>query len=206
MANDKQAKLLTTAEKLRKFKLFNEKLEVFRRGRFFEQLSGPDHSVTMNFGVGQPTTVEMRSADEEAVLALVTTLRFFVQPRDGIMPTQIADIYDTLQVESRAKESARQAAEAIETYLDTPTANSVNYETLTHRRIFEVFMYGGIAHANEDKREEYEIWMSGPMSGILNWFFRDIAAYIVSVLTSFYQMNQRTIEFLESEGRSSLKP
>src|ERR1035441_2037719 len=106
MKKPNQPKPMSVAEKLQKLKLFNEKVDVVRRGRFFQQVS-PEHSVKIHFGQNEPLKIEKRGADEEAVLALAITLRFFVQPGDGIMLKQIADIYDSLPVEDMAKQSAR---------------------------------------------------------------------------------------------------
>ena len=74
---------------------------------------------TINFEADMPLNVEKRGPDEDAVLALVTSLRFFVQPRDGISLEQIASLYDSLPVEERARESARSTVESLRNYLDS---------------------------------------------------------------------------------------
>jgi hypothetical protein len=109
---------LGTTEKLQKLKLFNEKIEVLRRRNFIQQVFQPNHGVTINFGRPEPLTFERRGADEEALHAFATTLRFFVQPRDGITIEQIAKIYESLPVEDEAKRSARAAADSLDGYLD----------------------------------------------------------------------------------------
>jgi hypothetical protein len=75
----------------------------------------------------------------------------FYQQRDGISLEQIAELYETLPVEDRAKQSARTAVKALNQYLDSLTEFTVANEKLTNRRLFEVVMYGVLAHANEDK-------------------------------------------------------
>ena len=71
------------AEKIQKLKLFNSKVEIFRRGRFVEQVFSPNKlGVTVNLKASLRFEIQKRGADEDAVLALVTPLRFFVQPRD----------------------------------------------------------------------------------------------------------------------------
>jgi hypothetical protein len=67
-------------------------------------------------------------------------LRFFVQERDGISLRQVADIYDNLPVEDLPKQSARSAVDSIDKYLDSPVGVVFNDETITHRRLFDVFM------------------------------------------------------------------
>lgn len=92
--------------------------------------------------------------DEEARLAVVSTLRMFVQPGDGISIEQIAVLYESLPVEvdPKAKESARKAADGLKEYFAQTTGITFQGHVLTNWRLFEVFMYGNLAHANDDKR------------------------------------------------------
>lgn len=193
----KAAKVLSTPEMLQKLKLFNEKIETVKRGRFVPQVFRPDHGITMHFDSEKPLLIEKRGADEEAILALATTLRFFVQERDGISLRQVADIYGNLPVEDLAKQSARSAVDSVEQYLDTALPVVFNNEAITNRRLFEVFMYGGIAHANEDKRAEYETWARGPAGAMMQMYFEEIVARLLQVIVSFQMMNERTIQALQ---------
>jgi hypothetical protein len=186
------------SEAIQKLKLFNAKIETLRRGTFIPKVFHEDHGVTMNFSAESPVTVEKCGADEEATLALAVTLRFFVQERDGISLEQVARIYDSLPVPDQYKQSAQRAFESIEVYMDSPAGFNFNGETVTNRRLFNVFMYGGLAHANDDKRTEYEAWINSPVSLMMQYFFEDVAAHMVGAIVSFYAMNARTIEFLET--------
>ena len=58
-------------------------------------------------------------------------------------------------------------------------------------------MYGGLAHANNDKYPQYEALMQGPFASAAETCFADIAANIMHVIGSFYKMNERTIQMLE---------
>ncbi len=59
-------------------------------------------------------------------------------------------------------------------------------------------MYGGLAHANEDKEPRYREWMKGEAAPIMQFLFEDIAAQILQRAGSYYMMNQRTIAVLEA--------
>jgi len=59
-------------------------------------------------------------------------------------------------------------------------------------------MYGGFAHANDGKRAEYEAWTNSSVSLMMQYFFEDVAAHMVQAIVSFYAMNARTIDFLET--------
>ena len=172
-------------------------MEIFRRGRFVEQVFSPNKlGVTVNLAPSLRFEIEKRGADEDAVLALVTPLRFFVQPRDGINLQQIVEIYDNLPVEDSAKQSARRAVDSVNNYLDSPLGFSFNGKEFSNRQVFETFMYGGLAHANDDKKLQYEEWMQGPFASVFQFFFENIAANIVQKIVSFYTMNERTIGLL----------
>ena len=194
----KPSKSLSMSEMLQRLKLFNEKIETVRRGRFVPQVFRPDHGVTLNFATEKPLKVEKRGADEDAILALAITLRFFCQEKDGISLRQIADIYESLPVEEMDKKSARSAADSVDKYLNTPFPFVINGGAITKRRLFEVFMYGGLAHANDDKRLEYQNWIKSPIVSMMQFYFEDIVAHMLQVIVSFQGMNERTIEMLQS--------
>lgn len=191
---------LSTAEKLHKLRLFNEKAEVLRRRNFTHQVFRPNHGFTLNADFEkQQASVERRGADEESLHAFVTTLRLFVQPRDGIMIDQIADIYESLPVEDMAKQSARAAANSLEDFFNSPVGLNMFGEDITRRRLFEVFMYGNLVHANDDKRQAYERWTRDPFAAaFLTTFLEETIAQVTNFIFSFRQMNDRTIEQLES--------
>jgi hypothetical protein len=169
------SKPLSRNQQVQKLKLFNEKIDLIRRGRFAALVSRPDHGFTLSLAAGAPMTVEKRGADEESTLALVTTLRFFVQERDGVTIAQIADLYDALPVEELAKTSAREAANANEEYLSRPCGVGLNGTNYTNREIFDIFMYGGLAHANEEKRPKYKTLMGSPAAPMMQFLFEDTA-------------------------------
>jgi hypothetical protein len=198
MANEKPLLSASGSEAAQKLKLFNAKIETLQRGSFMPKVH-KDHGFTVNFSAEEPVSVEKRGADEEATLALALTLRFFVQGRDGISLEQISKIYEGLPLPDQYKQSARRAFENVEAYMESPAGFIFNGTTVTNRRLFEVFMYGGLAHANDDKRAEYESWMKSPLGGVMmQYFFEGIAANMVQVIVSFYAMNARTIQFLET--------
>ena len=48
-------------------------------------------------------------------------------------------------------------------HLDGETHINFNGEKLTRRRIMDVFVYGGLSHANEEKRRLWKTWMNSPV-------------------------------------------
>ena len=51
-------------------------------------------------------------------------------------------------------------------FLDSPDEVlhiKVNNKEFSKREIYEIFIYGGLAHANEVKKKIYDEWMANPM-------------------------------------------
>ena len=198
MANNKRPK--TISEAIQRLKLFNEKATTLQGRKYIPMVTSPNNSFTVRFS---PDAVEYHTqgADEEARLAVVSTLRMFVQPRDGISAEQMAELYEALsvKVDPKAKESARKAADSFKVYFAQPTGITFQTDVLTNERLFEVFMYGNLAHANDDKRAEYEKWMKHPAAAaLMPVFFDDIVAVLLRGIFSSHAMNERTIQHLET--------
>jgi hypothetical protein len=60
-------------------------------------------------------------------------------------------------------------------------------------------MYGKLAHANADKRREYEKWMNhhSAVAPVLWVTFEQIVAKTIQVIISYRAMNTRTIQQLQ---------
>lgn len=181
-----------------KLKLFNEKADLLRRSRFVSQVFRPDHGFTVHFHYDRPSETERRGADEEATLALATTFRFFVHKSDGIELGQVAELYEALPVPDIDKQRARHAVESVRKFLSSPCEFRINGKTILRRRLLFVFLYGGLSHANEDKRKEYERWMRSDLAPIMQSLFEETVAAVLRVIVSFQGMNTRTIELLGS--------
>jgi hypothetical protein len=199
---------LTVQEAKRRLRLYNEKTEVLRNRNFRKQVFIEDHGVEINFRAGAPITATKRGADEEATEALALNLRFFVQERDGISLKQMAELYQQLPVPAEDVKRVLAAVKSVDAFLDSEIEQPrivTDGVPLTNRRLFETFMYGLLAHANQDKNEQYERWRNAPaMLTILETLFEEIVAGLLNVIWSFHQTNLRAIQTLESESDTRL--
>jgi hypothetical protein len=195
MANNRRP--ATIGEAIQRLKLFNEKLQTLRERKFIPQMR--NNSFTLTFS-SNTATWETEGPEEESRLAMASTLRMFVQPQDGINAEQIAELYESLPVEvdPKAKESARKAANGLKEYFAKPTDITFQGEVLTNGRLFEVFMYGNLAHANDDKRADYEKWTKHPGGVPMKIFFDGIVIDLLKSIFSFHSMHERTIQQLET--------
>ncbi len=185
---------------LQRLKLFNEKAEGIRRGRFANQVFHPKHGFTwLTPGDGSMET-EWHGADEDATKALALDLRYFIwsQNRDGINLKQVLELYETLPVCEPDKRTVKDLVNSLESALDAD-AIIIGTEPVTWRRLLEVFMYGGLAHANDDKRALYKRWMkTESLATLMLYNFEKIVKAMVYVICQVRHVNERVIKALES--------
>jgi len=162
--------------------LFNDKAEKLRNHSFTKKVKD-GFGITVSAKKGEPITIEKRFPTDESVESFVLTLRFFIQERDASSFKNMAKIYSKLPEYSKEKTTFLNVHKGFNDYLDSPDKQlnfSENGETFTNRRIFEIFLYGGLAHANEDKKRIYDRWMANSLvSPILQEEFINVTSYIL---------------------------
>lgn len=191
----------TAGEAVEKLRLFNDKAEKLYRCSFIEKVFREDHGVSVEFGLNRPLEVNKRGSDEEATAAFCCTLRFFLQQRDGIFYDHIRDLYNVLPVPENDKEAVRRWRDKLIAFLDERTELRLHGDNPSNGRLLEIFIYGDLAHANQDKRETYNAWMNTPMDPLMELYFEDIAAEVFRIIYEMTNLNRRTIEYLQTLRR-----
>ena len=162
--------------------LFNEKAAKLEKSAFVRFVR--TRKLGFRFeNVGAHVRVYVNEPDPETVDAFVLTLRFFVQDNDSISFRRISDLYDTLPLEPGFIAQVHEGRAAINRRLDRSSNMSVDGRELTTREVFEVFLWGGLAHANPAKKAEFDAWARdpylGPMMGLVfNSTLVDLLGYI----------------------------
>jgi leucyl-tRNA synthetase len=181
------------AQGLRKLRLFNQKADVVASSQFASQVFRPEAGLTVNFRADAPQ-FELRGADPEAIRSLALTLRFFLQEQDGVSFWQLNRIYDELGVSDKLKERATLAIRALDTSLSTIAVN-LRGESVTYRRVLDVFLYGSLAHSRGREATEYERWMQSPHYEPFMWlFFQRAGAELLRAAAWFRTLNDEVIE------------
>ena len=189
----------STQDALQRLRFFNEKAAELKRLSFIAKVSAEDAGFTAHFEPSQ-LQVEKRGADQESTAALVLTLRFFLQERDGIQLEQIEQLYQQIDVPAENRYWVSENLKDHQAFLDRPTGVSIDEKPITNRMLLETFIYGHFAHANADKRTEYEIWKSGPFGLILEGLFEYVVAEVMRYIFWLQAMNAETIKILEAQG------
>jgi len=145
-------------------KLFNEKASKLEGLSFtksiFEQRSG----VTISGEQGQFVKAERFGPDDESIDSFLFTLRFFVQDNENTSFKNMADIYDKLKVSADLIQKFNEARNKTNEFLDNkPTPVKIGDTALNYRYVYEVFLWGGLAHANKNKKVIYDNWLANPI-------------------------------------------
>ncbi len=97
------------------------------------------------------------------------TFRFFIQDNEATSLRNIAALYTAENIDAQQRKYFHTARNAINEMLDDLNFMnlSINGVGPTNRRIMEVFVYGGLAHSNEEKYQTYKEWMGDPLVAVV---------------------------------------
>ncbi len=155
-------------------KLFIEKADKLKNSTFIKRIldnSGVDFSM----GYGKPTTAMLRGPDTENTDAFILTFRFFIQDNEKISLRNIKDIFHSSIATDEEKTNYDQARTNLNAYLDGETMFTIGHK-ITRRELMDVFIYGGLSHANPQKKAIYDKWMD---TDILAQFMRNEFSVII---------------------------
>lgn len=152
---------MDVAEAIKTLRLFNEKADKLEGLSFTKNLSGS--GITISGKQGEAIQAQRQGPDDEAIDAFVLTIRFFVQDNETISFRNMAELYAGLPVGKDLVDKFNDARTKTNAALDKPSPIKLNNTELTFRAIFEVFLWGGLAHANPTKKAVYDTWVPNPI-------------------------------------------
>jgi hypothetical protein len=182
---------------LRRLHVFNEKADKLKRSRFKAAMFDQPTGVTLSWTAEtSDATTEIRGPDEEAVDAFILTLRFFLRDPDGISFNKLAEIYDAPGIPPELCERLHQLRDALNAHLaGQPLVQiNVNGESLTRGRILNVFIYGDLAHTNEEKQAAFAVWNAHPMArALLQNEFHALVAEVFNCILYVQHLNKQLL-------------
>lgn len=121
--------------------------------------------------------------DEEARDALLLTARMFVQNNDPVSFGNMAKLEGDPGVSEEWKERVRDVRAALNGYLDSPSAFDIDGKRYTHREIFNVFLYGGLAHTDPKLAPVYRLWRDNKLAfPMINWEFHQVVVELLQAV------------------------
>ena len=142
---------------IRTLRLFNEKADKLLDLRFTSALKD-NVEVTRTYPGPNDYTVVRTGPGSEEIEAFVLTLRFFLQNNEPISIANVAALYENLDVAADLKASVSETRAKLNEFLDGGAVTFWHVEKLTRRRIMDVFLYGGLAHAQRQKKDIFDQW------------------------------------------------
>lgn len=150
-----------TEKQIHQLRLFNEKADELEGTRFSKALYDQQSGVIVEGDLTGSAEAVVVGPDDEATRAFVLTIRLFQQDGDGISIRELADIYDAApDVPHDIRREFVQARKALNDRLASNTMFVIDDERITRGRVLDVFLYGGLAHVNPNKRVIYEHWQT----------------------------------------------
>lgn len=138
---------------------------------------------------------------EDAVDAFVLNVRLLVQDRDGFSISQLAAFYDCEGVPGELKERfsvARKRWTAHAAHI-APFRKPDGKANFTYGELFEVLLYGGLAHANPDKVALfYRLTTQGAASAFVFACFMRSLQHLLETVRAIRETNEDLLAWMSA--------
>jgi hypothetical protein len=200
------------ASALRALRLFNEKADKLKELKFTEWVASEPTRFTLEFKRGGGITGKRYGPDAESVDAFVLTFRFFVSDREPSSFRRMARMYDELGKASLV------SAPIVNAFIDTRTnmdqwldrvvpvafirPQNADDKIFTRREVFEVFMWGALAHSSPKEKAQYEEWRREHPANLprFEYEFDSILKEYFKAISHAQNLNERAIVELQSRA------
>jgi len=183
---------------IKALKLFNEKAQELKDSKYFHIIRSQQTGFTISANSTGEIYVLLKSPDIESTKSFVLTFRFFIQDNERCSIRNIAKIYGELNIPLDIKDKFKEARNTLHNFLSSNSLLKLNNEPIKYEQILDVFFYGGLAHANEKKKEIFDRWMPDPIvSCILINEFNLILANIFNFILFTENLNNKIFEQID---------
>jgi hypothetical protein len=141
-------------------------------------------------------TQERRGPPEEAIDAFVLTFRYFIQDNEVTSFRKMQQHYDEAPIDPSLKQKFTQLRKEVNEHLDSETNINSDGENLTPRKIMDTFVYGGLSHANEEKRRLWKAWMNNPFASTM--YENEFAVVLSNIHIAIEMIRKMNEEALKS--------
>jgi hypothetical protein len=148
---------MLSSEQKGTIELYNEKASKLRELTFSRLLLSNGIHASFNFENYPDAVLDLGDLSREHIDAFVLTVRFFIQNKDPISFSKLAEIYSSLDQHDPLREKFEIIRKELNTSLDIYAVN-IEGKSLSYRDILFTTIYGDLAHADREKRAEIEEW------------------------------------------------
>lgn len=200
------------ASALRALRLFNEKADKLKELSFTEWVTSNPTRFSLEFKGGGGLMGKRSGPDAESIDAFLLTLRFFVQNNEPSSFCNMAGTYEELGRGSLV------SAPIVNAFIETRTTmnqwldqalpvgfigrQKADDKGFTRREVFEVILYGALAHATQSKKAQYEEWQQ-KYPYLLPYFeytFANVLKEFLRVIDHMQHLNDRALAELQNHA------
>lgn len=196
MIRKRDVKMSSTTKEKDAVGLFNEKASELANSNFVKYiLEHKKISFEVSVKRGERVKLTRTIPNEEAIKAFVLTFRFFIQNNERCSFGNLDKIYARLPVPKEIKKQFRTARKTLNEYLDSSASFTIENEMISRRKLLDVVVYGGLAHATPEKKKLYDKWMRDPITrGILEVHFATTLFQILKIIKFVEKLNVEAIK------------
>jgi hypothetical protein len=174
-----------------KLLLFNEKADELENSSFIRDYVKIAIVTTYKRSQNVIQSQRYDGPTDESIKAFVLTIRFFLQTKESISLDNITKLYARLPIDAELVNSVNELNTKINTFLDTisdfkivhnntTNSNTSTYTCVyTYRNLLDIFLYGGLAHADKEKKIIYDDLKNRP------YFFTHAEAEFLHALKTY---------------------
>lgn len=181
--------------------LFNEKVDRLTRSELAKRMENPQYKLDYE-RMGKKEWISVNGVTEDAVDAFALNIRLLVQDRDGISIRKLAeDVYvdSSVPIELRDRFNGQRQEWIKHTQQPTMFKHSTEGRNYTYGELFEIIMYGGLAHLNGDKVNLFSrLTKQGAFSSFVCVSFLHTLRTFLDVVRNIRAINVDLIHHLKS--------
>ena len=144
---------------LNSLKLFNEKASKLGSSSFLKKAAS-GQIVRLKPGPGFPIEVIGDSPDQESIDAFVLTYRFFIQDNEACSFANLSRIYESKSIPDHHRTAFQMVRKDLNLYLDGACTVVEAHGIDTKRKVMNIFIFGGLSHANKSFKSIYDKWIN----------------------------------------------
>ena len=181
-------------EIINSLRLFNEKADKLMSLGFTKKIFGEKSGFRFSAKKDGPVVFQRYGPESESIDAFVLTYRFFIQDNEKISFHNMSKIYDESGMTQDKINAFKNIRENINNFLNS---NSIT-KTDTYRKIQDIFIYGGLSHANETKKRIFDSWKRNQLIfKILENEFVFVLATILNAIQVIARLNRSVLKEIE---------
>lgn len=188
------------SEGIKALKLFNEKAEKLFQTRYVKYLNETKKlSVTVSAERGKGVTIKKDLPDQDAIDAFVLTFRLFIQKRERSSFKNLGRLYESLPISPVLKNEFAKNRKALNDFLDKKLNITIEGFTPTIRELINIFVYGGLAHSDPQKKAIYDKWKGNEITySMLEQMFCTTLEMCLRAINNAFILNEKAIKEIEN--------